>query len=123
MSATELPVFTGGAAGLAGDRHQAGEALRDQVEAALVAERPVAAVARHRAVDQPGILGGEHVVAEPELLQRALAIVLGQHVGVAHHAQQDRRGPPRASGSSAMPRLLRFRIRNGADTPLTRGSR
>ena len=52
MSATGLPVFTGAPPGLAGDRHQPGEALRDQVEAALVGERAVAAVARDRAIDE-----------------------------------------------------------------------
>ena len=36
-----------------------------------------------------GFARAQHVVAEPELLQRALAVVLGQHVGVAHQAQQD----------------------------------
>ena len=40
-----MAVLCRGAPGLAGDRDQSGEAMRDQVEAALVAERAVAAVA------------------------------------------------------------------------------
>ncbi len=38
--------------GLAGDRHESGEALRDQVEAALVRERSVAAESGDRAIDE-----------------------------------------------------------------------
>ncbi len=73
---------------LAGDAHQPGIALRDQVEAALVGGRAGAAIARDRAIDQAGIDLRQHVVAEPELFERALAEVLDQHVGVAHHPQQ-----------------------------------
>ena len=108
---------------LAGDRHEPGESLRDEIEAALVGERAVAAVARDRAVDEPGIRRGKHVVAEAELLQRAAPVVLGQHVGVAAPCAAGSSRPCGCLRSSAMPRLLRFSIMNGAETPLTRGSR
>jgi hypothetical protein len=75
---------------LAGHRHQPGKALRDQVEAALVGVRAVAAVARDRAVDQARVHLAQDVVAEPQLFQRAAPVVLGQDVGILHHAQQDR---------------------------------
>ena len=75
-------------AGLAGDAHQAREALRDQVEAALVGPRPVATVPGHRAVDQAGIDLRQHVVAETELLERAAPVVLGEHVGACDHPAQ-----------------------------------
>ncbi len=77
--------------GLAGDRHQAGESLRDQIEATAVGERSVAPVAGHRAVDEARIHLRQHVVAETELLQRSAAIVLRQHIGLLDEAQQDLR--------------------------------
>ncbi len=89
MSETGIAGLRRRAAGFAGDRHQPAEALRDQVEAALVGPRTVAAEAGDRAVDEAGVGLGQHVVAEPQLLHRAGAVVLRQHVGVAHHPQQD----------------------------------
>ncbi len=41
----------------------------------------------------PGLTRREHVVAQAQLVQRAGAVVLGQHVGVAHHPQQDLLAP------------------------------
>jgi hypothetical protein len=72
----------------AGDGHQAGEALRDQIEAAAVAERSIETISRHRAVDEPGVDLRQHVVAQAQLLQRASAVVLGQHVRVTNQAHQ-----------------------------------
>ena len=40
---------------LAGDRHEARHALRDEIEAALAGERPGAAEARDLAIDEAGI--------------------------------------------------------------------
>ena len=54
------------------------------------------------------------------LLERAATVVLRQHVGVLHQSQQIHLGTLR---SMAMPRLLRFSVMKGAETPLTRGSR
>jgi hypothetical protein len=79
----------GRASGFAGDGHQAGKALRDQVEAAFVRIRAVTAVSGHRAVDQAGVDFLEDVVAQPQPFQGAAAVVLGQDVGLLHHGQQD----------------------------------
>ena len=51
---------------LAGHRHDAGHALRDQIEAALAAIGPGLAVAGDRRVDQPRVQRGQRVVAEAE---------------------------------------------------------
>ncbi|KAG0927012.1 hypothetical protein G6F31_018197 [Rhizopus arrhizus] len=77
------------AAGFAGNGHQAGEALRHQGEAALVGVGAGGAVPRYGAIDQAGVFLAQRGVAQPQLFHRALAEVLGDHVGVADHAQQD----------------------------------
>ena len=90
MSVIGAPTLTGGRPGpFAGDGHQARHALRHEIEAALARHRPGAAEARDLAIDQAGIDGLQHVVAETELLHRALAVVLDQRVGVLHEALQD----------------------------------
>ncbi len=80
----------GRAPGFARDGHQARESLRDEVEAALVRFGAVAAEPGHRAIDERLVLRGEHVVAEAQLVHRVAAEVLDEHVGGAHHPQQDR---------------------------------
>jgi hypothetical protein len=77
------------ASGFAGDGHQARKALRDQIEAAFVGVGAVAAVARHRTVDQAGVDFLEGVVAQAQPFERAAAVVFGQDVGLLHHGQQD----------------------------------
>ena len=84
-----IAVFHGRPAGLARDRHQAREALCDEVEAALVGQRPVAAEAGDRAIDQRRVGCGEHVVAKAQLLERVAPEVFDEDIGGAHHAQQD----------------------------------
>src|SRR6266576_1229927 len=50
-----------GTAGLAGDRHQTREALRNQIEAALVGPWTLAAVTGDRAIDKPWSHARQHV--------------------------------------------------------------
>ena len=90
MSDTGLPVLAGGRPGSPVIAISPAKRLRDEVEAALVGARPVAPVARDRAVDQRGILGGQDVVSEAELLHRPAPVVLDEHVGLAHEPEQDR---------------------------------
>jgi hypothetical protein len=72
--------------GLAGDRHQPGYALGDQIESALVSVGAAAAVARDRAVDERRVDLRERVVAKAELFHRAAAIVFGDYVALRGHA-------------------------------------
>jgi hypothetical protein len=72
----------------AGDRHQAGHALRDEVEAAAVGIGPGPPEAGHLAVDEPGIVPTQRLVAEAEPLHRALPIILDHHVRLAQKPPQ-----------------------------------
>ncbi|MCY1220412.1 hypothetical protein D9M72_324230 [compost metagenome] len=63
---------------LAGDAHQAAEALEDEVVAGLVRARPGLAVARDRAVDDGRVDGLEAFIVQPVALQVADLVVL-QH--------------------------------------------
>jgi hypothetical protein len=67
--------------GLAGDAHQAADTLGDEIEAALVGRRAGAAVARDRAVDQRRVDGLQLGHTQAQAVERAAAVVLGQHVG------------------------------------------
>ncbi len=73
---------------LAGQPEQADEPEVVHVVAGAVAVRPVLAVAGDRAVDDPGVLLLEPLVADPEPVQHAGAEALEQHVGLAHEPQQ-----------------------------------
>ncbi len=87
--------FGGRAAGLAGDAHDSREALRDQVEAALVGVRAGPSVPGNGAIDQARIQLPQHVISEAESLERSLAVVLRHDIGIGeealHHLQAARR--------------------------------
>ena len=63
-------------AGVAGNRHDAGDALRDEIEAALLARRAGLAVARNRRVDQPRVERRQRRVVEAERGHHAGPVVL-----------------------------------------------
>ena len=109
------------AGALAGDRHHARHALRDEIEAALAGHRPGAAEARDLAIDEAGIDGlGRHVVAEPELLHRALAIVLDQRVGGCAPGASGPPGPCGFFRSSGQPALVAVHHHEGGGLALDR---
>ena len=66
---------------LAGDRHEARDALRHEVEAPLAGGRAGLAVARDGRVDEARMPPGERRVVEAELLEHSGPVVLHQHVG------------------------------------------
>ena len=71
--------------GKAGDAHRAAHRLRDRLEALEAAVRPVGAEALDRGVDQPRVQLRQHLVAEPQPVQRAGPEILHQHVGLGDH--------------------------------------
>ena len=66
---------------LAGDRHEARDALRHEVEAPLAGGRAGLAVARDGRVDETRMAPGELRVVQAELLEHPRPVVLHQHVG------------------------------------------
>src|ERR1043166_8092432 len=71
---------------LAGDRHGAAGRLRDHVEGEVLLERAAFAEALHLAIDDRRVDRLDHVVAEPEALDRAGREILDHHVGLAREA-------------------------------------
>jgi hypothetical protein len=69
------------AVGLAGDRHQAGHALDDEIVAGAMGIGPGLAEAGDRAIDQPRVHRREAVVVEPVFRQPADLEVLDHHIG------------------------------------------
>ena len=65
----------------AGHRHDAGRRLDDVVIGGLVAARAVLSERRERGIDQARIDFRQRLVAQPERLERAGAVVLHEHVG------------------------------------------
>ena len=74
---------------LAGDAHKPAHALGDQVEAAALGVGPGTAEARDLAVDQARVGLPEALVAQPQALHGALAVVLDDDVGVGQEAARD----------------------------------
>ena len=70
------------AAGMAGDAHDAAHALHHHVVGGLLRIRPGVAEARGRGIDQPRVLRMQRLPAIAQLLHRARAEVLDQHVGL-----------------------------------------
>src|SRR5687767_3941135 len=64
----------------AGDIHQPGFTLNDDVVAGTLRSRTVLSVAADRAIHQPGVDRGDLLIAEPERRQAAGAKVLHQHI-------------------------------------------
>ena len=75
---------------IAGDAHQPGKPLRDQVEAALGRVGAGQAVAGQGAVDQPRIGSAQHVVAEAQPFHRADAEVFDDDIGAVDDPPQRR---------------------------------
>ena len=75
---------------LAGEAHDAGHRLGDQIEAAAMPVRSGAAEAGQRAIDQRRMLFPEILITEPQTFHDARREILDQHVGglqqAAHHA-------------------------------------
>ena len=74
---------SGGRSGVAGDVGIAGVTLGERAEARAVAVRAGLAEAGDAQHDEPRVDLAQHVVAEPPALERTLAIVLDQDVGIA----------------------------------------
>ena len=72
-----------------GDRHQTAHALRDLVEAGTFAIRPVLAEARNAGIHQPWIDRPQVCIVDAEAEFHIRAVILHQHVGVAHQALQN----------------------------------
>src|SRR5215470_11407142 len=70
-------------AALARDRHEAGYALRDEIESALLSIGPVLSVPRDRRVHDSRVDRGDRFVAEAELLENAGTEVLDEDVRLA----------------------------------------
>ena len=73
---------------LAVDGHDAAHALRDQVEAALVAVGAIVAVAGELRVDQTRVLCAEHLVAEAGALHDRGPVVLHEDVGALDQREE-----------------------------------
>ncbi len=84
------------AAGLAGDRHQAADALDDEIVAGSWRIRPVLPETGDRAIDKARVDRLEAVIVEPVFLQSADLEILDQHIGrrdqLAHRLRALRRG-------------------------------
>ena len=115
MSDNGAPHFTGGPSGpLAGETHDAAHGLRDQIETATVLVGAGAAEARQRAVDQRRMRLAQLLITEAKPLHDAGREIFHQHVGGLRSGARSTFAPPGFFRSSAMPRLLRFIIRNDA---------
>jgi hypothetical protein len=77
------------AVGLAGDRHDAGDALRHQIEAALVLHRSRLSIAGDGGVDQPRIEGRQRRVVESQPGHDTGPEILDQDVGGLRQAPHD----------------------------------
>ena len=77
------------AAGLAGDAHEAGGGLRDDVIAGALVLRAVAAEAGDSGVDDLVVDFLEHVIADAQLVHDAGAVVLDDDVGLLDHLEEE----------------------------------
>ena len=68
------------AVGFAGDAHDAARRLHGDVETALAGARPGLAEGGDRAIDQARLLGAERLVAQPEAVHHARAVVFQDDV-------------------------------------------
>ena len=73
----------------AGDRHQAGEGLDQQVLARALGVGPVRPVAGGGGVDQPRVVGLERLESEAQPVHDAGPEVLGEHVGARRQLARD----------------------------------
>ena len=69
--------------GLAGDAHRAAAGLRDHVEGEVLLVRAALAEALDLGIDDAGVDRADHVIAEPEALDRAGRHVLDHDIGAA----------------------------------------
>ena len=101
------------AVGIAGDRHQSRLRLHDVVVARPHRARSVAAVAGDRAIHQARIDRRQFGETDAEGLGRARAVVLDQHVGLAHHGfqQRPRRQRTQVDGDRALVAVAAGEIR------------
>ena len=99
--------FAGLAAGVAGDRHEAADALQEEVVAGQLGALAGRPEARHRAVHHPRVRGGDVLVAEAEAGSSTWTEVLDDDVGALASARALRR-PSSVPRSQATPRLLRL---------------
>ncbi len=79
-STTATPTLCGGAVRGARDRHEAGRALREEVEARLARLGPDVSRPRDRAGDEARVQGAKRVHADAALLERARQEVLDEDV-------------------------------------------
>ena len=100
------------AVGEPGDVHEPGFALDDQVVAAAPGLRAGLAEPRDRAIDQARVQAAQRRVADPELLHRARAEVLQQHVALGGQALEDghARGRLEVEGEASLRAVHRHEV-------------
>jgi hypothetical protein len=76
------------ARGVAGDAHDAGEALHDLVIGRIVPQRSVLPEAGNGAVDEAGLQLAQRVIAEPEPLHHSRPEILDDDIGGAQQAAE-----------------------------------
>src|SRR5215510_8464876 len=76
-------------AGLAGDADHAALRLKNQIEGGTVSVGPVLAKAGYGAVDDAGVPLARHLVAQPQALESARAVVLEHDVRALHEPKEE----------------------------------